>query len=147
MNLTDEQKALVAGWVEEGQELGPIQTRIKEEFGVSMTYMDLRFLLDDLRVVPKNQPEEEPSKPEKDDVLDLEPEPSGKVHLTMDQITKPSALISGKVTFSDGQRAEWMLDQMGRLSLNPDTPGYRPSQDDVMAFQMELQNLARRQGL
>lgn len=149
MNLTDEQKSTVAGWVEEGLELGLIQNRIKQEFGVSLTYMELRFLLDDLKVMPKNRTEaEDKAKPaEEPDVLDLEPEPpSGSVRLTIDQITKPSALISGKVTFSDGQRAEWMLDQMGRLSLNPDTPGYRPTREDVMAFQMELQNMARRQG-
>lgn len=149
MNLTDEQKKQVACWVEEGQELGGIQSRIKDEFGVSMTYMALRFLLDDLKVVPKSEPEEVKEPTEEPEVLDLEPEPAagaGGVRLTIDQITKPSALVSGKVTFSDGQRAEWMLDQMGRLSLNPDTPGYRPTQEDVMAFQMELQNMARRQG-
>ncbi len=149
MNLTDEQKSTVAGWVEEGLELGLIQNRIKQEFGVSLTYMELRFLLDDLKVMPKNRTEaEEKAKPaEEPEVLDPEPGPaSGSVRLTIDQITKPSALLSGKVTFSDGQRAEWMLDQMGRLSLNPDTPGYRPTREDVMAFQMELQNMARRQG-
>jgi hypothetical protein len=66
--------------------------------------------------------------------------------VTIDQITKPSALISGRVTFSDGESAEWMLDQMGRLSLNPSKIGYRPTEKDVLAFQMELQRLARSQG-
>jgi hypothetical protein len=55
-------------------------------------------------------------------------------------------MISGKVTFSDGQKAEWYLDQMGRLGLNPDQVGYRPSEQDVLAFQVELQRLARSQG-
>jgi hypothetical protein len=39
-----------------------------------------------------------------------------------------------------------MLDQMGRLSLNPSKIGYRPTEKDVLAFQMELQRLARSQG-
>jgi hypothetical protein len=56
-------------------------------------------------------------------------------------------MVSGRTTFSDGQTAEWYLDQTGRLGLNPSTPGYRPSQQDVMDFQMELEKLARNQGL
>ena len=55
-------------------------------------------------------------------------------------------MVSGRATFSDGQNAEWYLDQTGRLGLNPSTPGYRPSQQDVMDFQVELEKLARSQG-
>jgi hypothetical protein len=47
------------------------------------------------------------------------------------------------VTFSDGETAEWMLDQTGRLGLNPTKPGYRPSEADVMSFQRELQRVAQ----
>jgi hypothetical protein len=61
----------------------------------------------------------------------------------MDTITKPHALVSGKVTFSDGETAEWMLDQTGRLGLNPGKAGYRPSQADVVAFQDELQRVVQ----
>jgi hypothetical protein len=35
---------------------------------------------------------------------------------------------------------------MGRLGLNPSTAGYRPSKQDVMDFQVELEKLARSQG-
>ena len=66
--------------------------------------------------------------------------------MTIDQITRPGAMVSGRATFSDGQSAEWSLDQTGRLGLNPSTPGYRPSQQDVMDFQAELEKLARSQG-
>ena len=31
--------------------------------------------------------------------------------MSVDQITKPGAIVSGKVTFSDGQIADWYLDQ------------------------------------
>lgn len=151
MNLTEEQKSLVTGWVSEGAAPGDVQKRIKEEFGISLTYLDLRLLLDDLKVVPPEPevPEEEEKAAEPaDEVLDLEPEPGGAggVSVTIDQITRPGAAISGKATFSDGQKAEWYLDTMGRLGLNPDTPGYRPSQEDVMAFQMELQRAVQRAG-
>jgi len=51
------------------------------------------------------------------------------------------------VTFSDGENAGWYLDPAGRLALDPSTPGYRPSQKDVMDFQIELEKAARSQGL
>jgi hypothetical protein len=153
MNLTDEQKTLVAGWVSEGASPGDVQKRLKEECGISLTYLDLRLLLDDLKVVPPEpEPpaEETPTATAKDEVLDLEPDEvqpgSGKVSVTIDQITRPGSAISGKATFSDGQKAEWYLDTLGRLGINPDTPGYRPSQEDLMAFQMELQRAAQRVG-
>jgi hypothetical protein len=153
MNLTDEQKTLVAGWVSEGASPGDVQKRLKEECGISLTYLDLRLLLDDLKVVPPEpEPpaEETPTATAKDEVLDLEPDEvqpgSGKVSVTIDQITRPGSAISGKATFSDGQKAEWYLDTLGRLGINPDTPGYRPSQKDLMAFQMELQRAAQRVG-
>lgn len=155
MQLNDEQKSAVASWVASGMAAGDVQKRIKEDFGISLTYLDLRLLLDDLKAVPED-PEPEPQKATEPDALDPDAVvdddldagiPPGRVAVTLDQITRPNALISGKVTFSDGQRAEWSLDTMGRLGLNPDTPGYRPSQEDVMAFQVELQRAARQAGL
>lgn len=145
MNLTDEQKKLVAAWLADGASLAEVQKRIKEECGVSATYMDVRFLVDDLKLEVKEQPKQseaverlEAAKQEGE-----RPAPTGKVSVTMDTITKPQAMVSGKVTFSDGETAEWMLDQTGRLGLNPAKPGYRPSQTDVMAFQEELQRVVQ----
>jgi hypothetical protein len=36
-----------------------------------------------------------------------------------------------------------MLDQTGRLGLNPTNPEYRPTEADIMAFQRELQRVAQ----
>jgi hypothetical protein len=47
--------------------------------------------------------------------------------------------VSGKVTFSDGNQAEWYLDQAGRLGLVPQQTGYRPPAADVQQFQMALE--------
>jgi hypothetical protein len=146
MILTDDQKAAISKWIEAGASLSEIQKRLKEEFQISITYLDARLLADDLKLALKEpeRPAEQPplpaAEPEK-------PALSGKVSVTMDQITRPGAMVSGRVTFSDGQKAEWYLDQTGRLGLNPSTPGYRPSQQDVMDFQVELEKLARSQGL
>ena len=49
------------------------------------------------------------------------------------------AIVSGKVTFSDGQTADWYLDQTGRLGLSPKLAGYRPPASDVQQFQMALE--------
>jgi hypothetical protein len=55
MNLNDQQRQKVAGWLEQGLKLSEIQKRLGSELGVNMTYMELRFLLDDLRLKPKEQ--------------------------------------------------------------------------------------------
>ncbi|KAF0171418.1 MAG: hypothetical protein FD161_4329, partial [Limisphaerales bacterium] len=74
-----------------------------------------------------------------------EPPALGGVKLSVDTLARPGTVVSGKVTFSDGQTADWYLDQMGRPGLVPAQKGYRPSQMDIMEFQellqMELQKL------
>ena len=48
MSLTPEQKQAVASWVAAGDNLSLVQKKLTEQFKVSMTYMDVRFLVDDL---------------------------------------------------------------------------------------------------
>jgi hypothetical protein len=148
MNLTEEQKKLVAAWVTEGASLAEVQRRLKEELALTATYMNVRFLVDDLQLQLKEQPKQSEAvdrlaaAKQEGETARTGPPPGG-VSVTMDTITKPQALVSGKVTFSDGETAEWMLDQTGRLGLNPATPGYRPSEADVMTFQQELQRVVQ----
>ncbi len=145
MTLTDDQKASVLRWIQEGAGPSDLQKRLKEEFQISLTYLETRLLADDLKlnfVEPEVPAEPAPAPVEPEPVV-----PTGTVTVTIDQITKPGTMVSGRATFSDGEKAEWYLDQTGRLGLNPNTPGYRPNQKDVMDFQMELEKLARSQGL
>jgi hypothetical protein len=146
MSLTDDQKAAISKWIEQGASLSDIQKRLKEEFQISLTYLETRLLADDLKLSLKEteRPIEPPPLPTAEKTS---PAAIGKVSVTIDQITRPGAMVSGRTTLSDGQTAEWYLDQAGRLGLNPSTPGYRPSQQDVMDFQIELEKLARNQGL
>jgi hypothetical protein len=155
MKLDDAQKNLVAKWIEQGAKLAEIQTRIASEFKITMTYMDVRFLVDDLKLVPKDpepaktpEPGPTPATPpttlKTTPVPDSEPLPvpppgASGVLVTVDQIARPGTLVSGRVTFSDGMTAEWSLDQTGRLALAAQQKGYRPSQADVQAFQQGLQ--------
>lgn len=48
MILSEEQTNCVRQWVAEGASIGDVQKRLKDEFSVVMTYMDTRFLIDDL---------------------------------------------------------------------------------------------------
>ncbi len=151
MNLTDDQKSAVKGWLEAGAGLSEVQKRVREEFQISLTYLDTRLLVDDLKVQLKDpDPDPAPVLEElvpADDSEALAPPPAGgKVSVTIDQLQRPGAMISGRVTFSDGEQAGWYMDQTGRLGLDATTAGYRPSEKDVLAFQMELQRLARTQG-
>ena len=147
MNLDESQKATVAKWLEEGLKVAEVQSRLASELGVKMTYMEVRFLLDDLKLRPKDPPREPekpapaPAAPEAEAPLPgEEPPPGGGVKVAVDTIARPGAVVSGKVTFSDGQTGEWLLDQMGRFGLVPTVKGYKPSQEDMMDLQVALQN-------
>ena len=48
MTLTPEQKQAVAAWVAAGDNLSVVQTKLAEQFKLSLTYRDVRFLVDDL---------------------------------------------------------------------------------------------------
>jgi len=54
MTLTPEQKQAVSQWVAAGDNLSAIQKKLSDQFKVSMTYMDVRFLVDDLNLALKD---------------------------------------------------------------------------------------------
>ena len=66
MQLDDQQKKIVAGWIEEGLDLSAIQARLELELDIRMTYMDVRFLVGDLELMPKD--EEEPAEENEDEM-------------------------------------------------------------------------------
>ena len=156
MILTEEQRQRVTAWILQGAKLADIQNRLMSEFSIKMTYMEVRLLVDDLKLTPKDPeppkaatPPPEAPKPaaEKKSPLTAEPGPApGGVSVGVDQIARPGAVVSGKVTFSDGQTAEWYLDQAGRLAVVPKQQGYKPSAADVQQFQGALQNELMRMG-
>ena len=166
MKLDEAQQQTVAGWIGEGLKLAEIQKKLVAEFGITMTYMELRFLIDDLKVKPKDpqppaplpvvgQPGVAAAPAAAAGVAGPEPgagpEPSGalpgSVSLSVDQVTRAGSLVSGVVTFSDGNAAAWYLDQFGRLGMAAKQQGYRPSPEDLQTFQVELQNELARLGM
>jgi hypothetical protein len=161
--LTDAQNQAVKDWVAQGAGLSEVQKNLLEKFGISMTYMDVRFLVIDLGAAVKDKktapaalvsPQAAPASaggaglPD-DDLAEEPPGPGGAaggVRVEVDRITKPGSMVSGRVTFSDGIDAVWMIDQQGRLGLQPSTPGYRPAPMDIQAFQLELRKVLEHSG-
>lgn len=122
--------------------MSDLQRHLKDDFGFSLTYMDTRFAILDLGIQLIEEPKVEPKAEEKPALV-----ATGKVTVTMDTLTLPGTLVSGKATFSDGETAVWMLDQTGRPGLDPDTPGYSPAQEDIADFQKQLRALIQQSGL
>ncbi len=122
--------------------MSDLQRHLKEEHDISITYMDTRFLILDLGIELLEEKKEEV----KPAVEAPQLVPTGTVVVTMDSLALPGALVSGKVTFSDGESAVWLLDQMGRFGLDPDTSGYRPSEKDQLEFQSQLRALLQKSG-
>lgn len=158
MNLSDEQKRIIAERLSDGASIADIQSLISGEFDVAATYMETRFLIDDLNLELQDQERVSAdlnahSRPSGNSaasggaVLDQSGTETtqaaasgGGVTVDIDKIKRPGTAISGSVTFSDGISAKWYVDPMGRLGLDPDQPDYQPSQEDIETFQLELQS-------
>ena len=169
--LSVEQKQIVAKWFQEGVSLNDIQKRIKEEFDLHIRYFDLRLLVSDMpapveaeeeksEAVEDNAPSSELDRQEIP-APDEEPPPltpvDGEanensipldVEVSIDKIIIPGAIASGDVTFSDGVKAKWYVDQRGQLGLGGDVPpGYRPPTTDAPVFQSKLMALLQSKGM
>lgn len=169
MALSDEQKSAVAKWFEAGASVAEIQKRISEDFGIDMTYLDVRLMVSDLPQPTEPEIQEERGEPEdsvisdnpnnQDDLNASEnsgdtmvpdhPETpgNGELSVSVDPLAPPGAIACGSMVFSDGTSGKWMLDQMGRLGLSGLPDGYRPSPEDGAQFQPKLLAALRAKGL
>ena len=172
MNLDDTQKQTVTRWINEGAKLSEIQNRLATEFNLRLTYMEVRMLVDDLKLTPKDPEPVKPAapaperaaaptggKPGPDEETELPAEededmpgstpgsmPGTGVKVSLDHVTRPGSVVSGQVTFTDGKSAQWYLDQYGRLGMAPQQKGYKPSDTDLQAFQVALQHELQKMG-
>ena len=150
--VTAEQLEMVRRWAAEGVDLNGIQKRLSADCGVHMTYMDVRFLLLDHGIeiataaapVPEKKAEEAPaaSAPAASEEQAPAAGQGGKLVVTLDELTLPGTLISGKVQFASGTRGGWQIDQLGRFAWN-DLQG-QPTPEELQAFQVELTQLLSR---
>lgn len=192
MTLTTEQKNAVAGWIASGASISEVQKRLRDQFKLSLTYKDTRFLIDDLGLALKAPPAPKATPPDlgagtaampgspaggagaagglgaapegtseaafaeepagfEDDAEFAEEEPAepvggAKVKVEIDRVMRPGSVVSGTVTFSDGNSGKWALDQYGRLVFDGGKSGFRPGQADLQAFQRELSAQLQRHG-
>jgi hypothetical protein len=156
--LSPEQFAQVEQWASEGANLNQIQDRLKSEFDINLTYMEARLMMLDIGVKIKDKPKEAEKKAEPEvspeggegGELPASGEASGvpgELVVDLDKIAIPGAMVSGKVTFSDGQKATWYIDEMNRLGLGGVPPTYQPPKADISAFQQELDRLLQQSGM
>ena len=150
MSLSDEQKAVVSQWVSGGESIAKIQNLLKEKFDLGLTYMDVRFLVDDLGLVYKDSNESagdsEVNESETDEATEENNHTDGVV-VDVDAVIRPGSLVSGNVRFGDGVELGWQLTGTGQLGLIPgDDPEYRPSNEDLQAFQTQLQEILKEKG-
>ena len=151
---SEEQKREITQWVADGMGLSELQKKLDSEFGIVMTYMDVRFLVDDLDLSLVDLEEATPEKDE-DETVALEDtsaelgeaESVGGVQVEVDTVVPPGAMASGSVVFSDGVSKSWTIDQFGRLGLTGGQDGYKPSEDDLMEFQRQLEASLRGKGI
>ena len=176
MELTDQQRQSVKAWLASGASLSDVQKNLKNEYGLTMTYIDVRLLVLEIGAAVQDKPEPVQQKavqappaagePQEADPYadefedqdaggpadgaapDMQPDDAAgsKVSISLDRLVVPGAMVSGSVTFSDGVKSRWLIDQYGRFGLEPEKPGYRPSNADVQAFQMQLRAELQRHG-
>ena len=155
MQLNDIQKDRVRQWAAEGETLAKIQDRLTAEFDIRMSYIDVRLLVLELQVAiqEKEKPAAivpqaaAPASPNVGMAEEMDDEPpmgeapaGGGVSVSVSRIAKPGFAYCGDVTFSDGTQAQWGITAHGELALTGGPAGYRPSPEDVRAFQLELRN-------
>ena len=170
MQLEPVQLEAVKAWLAEGASLSDVQKRLKENFGISMLYLDLRMLVLDIGASVKEAPKKtEPPKPaaapddadndtdadddldDLDDTLPGDPKNPGapnlpKIPVTLDRVMQPGALVSGEAVFPGNQKIHWLLDRAGRLAIDQAPPGFAPTQEEALAFQQSLRETLMKNG-
>lgn len=155
-SLTEEQIVTIRLWADDGDTFADIQKKIGTDLNLKITYLETRFLLEDLDIqikqAPAPEPEPEAELPESglaDGAAGQESEPAGEggVTVSIDALLRPGAMISGKADFGGGETASWWVDQMGQLGFRPDNAEFRPTAEQAAAFQQELHAAVRKSGL
>src|ERR1043166_7332977 len=163
-----ERKQIVAQLLKEGRKLSEIQEYLRKEKNDSITYMELRMLLSEMEAklpdAPSNSftplkaspitattppPGQKPAGPRGKAQPAPPPQkpaaaaagPRGRTTVMMDEAPPPGAMLSGRVNFGSGAKALWVLDETGRIGLEPELGTGRPDQQDMQEFQAELRRM------
>ena len=147
--IDKEQLECVRAWAAQGVDLNGIQKKLREECGVHLTYMEVRFLLLDhgIEIAMESESAPEADAPQPDMAPDVPSDVedganNGKVRVTVDDLQLPGTLISGKAEFPGGASGAWQIDQLGRFGWSQLTG--RPSPQEMQDFQQELTSMLSR---
>ena len=145
-------KKFMAQKISEGLSLADIQKLIEEKFQNRMTFLDVRLMASSLdsidwekeaeKEIAAEEAEEEAG--EEDNAEDKADESAGdgQCVVELSKLVKPGAVAHGSVKFPSGASGNWVLDQMGRLGM--ENADGEPTEDDLKAFQEELQKIFAR---
>jgi hypothetical protein len=115
MTLTPEQRTTVAQWVTAGDTLANIQRKLNDELKLSMTYMEVRFLVDDLGLELKSPA---PVKPATPPPQPAPVEPPAKKGL----FDKLKDAVTGKPEAEEPELVDEPLDEELPADLAPEEP-------------------------
>lgn len=151
----EEIKKIVASLLNKGISLSDIQKQLQSEHAIKMTFLDLRLMASEIEAIDWSKQKadiaakkaEEKAKEEAEKkALAVDGESAeagdGKTIVEISKLTRPGAVANGSVKFGSGAKADWILDQYGRLGL--DKPEGEPTPEDLKEFQAELQKLLSR---
>lgn len=128
MTLTPEQKQTVAAWVAAGDNLSTVQQKLTAQFKISLTYRDVRFLVDDLNLELKDPAP-------KVDASDVSKAPPTR--------PAPAGAKQGQMQEEVGQAPEGMDED----DLPPDdlplAAGDQPAAPDIGRFSLDMDRLVR----
>ncbi len=130
MTLTPEQRAAVSQWVAAGDSLAVIQRKLTEDLKLSMTYMEVRFLVDDLGLELKSPPEPTPAPPPPPPAPAEPPAKKGLFGKLKDAVTGGA---------DEAEAAEEVLEE----DLPDDLPPEEPAAAGLSNVKVEVDRLTR----
>ena len=120
MNLTPEQKQAVAEWVAAGDNLYAVQKKLADVLKISMTYMDVRFLVDDLNLELKDPaPKADASDVSKSPAAPKEPEKKGVLDKAKEKLGSGTAEPEAAVEDEAAGAPAVVSVAVDKVSLNP----------------------------
>lgn len=153
MSNDTEIKKFMAKKIKEEVSLADIQKLIEEKFKKRMTFLDVRLLASSLdsidwekeaaKETAEEEAEKEAAEAEKEageaEEGAVPADAAGQCVVELSKLVKPGAVAHGSVKFPSGASGNWILDQTGRLGMEKSEG--EPTEDDLKAFQTELQSM------
>lgn len=136
-------KKIIAKELNNGLTLSQIQDLLKDEYDYQITFLELRLMAAEVESIDWKSLEasdEDNNDSDKNKEDEKPPvNPTGATQIEISSLVRPGALTHGTVVFISGAKAEWILENTGRLGL--DNIVGKPTEDDLADFQIKLQSL------